>query len=108
MTNASQEQLGRAPDEVLEYGHAEPRRTRLLAQARAVVQERVDGTFEFLGMVLAMVGGGRQLGLSVGLALFAGGLGECLTRYDGQSGPGRMALGGLVLGLVVRLPVKRV
>lgn len=93
----------RQPDMTIDYGTAEPRAQRWWNASRADVQERIDGTFEFLGMALALVGGARRVAFALALMLLAGGLGDCLAHAD-TSGPTLMAVGGGVLGFILPLP----
>ena len=95
---------GRQPDVTIDYGHAEPSARRWWNYSRADVQARVDGALEFLGMTLAMIGGGRRLAFALSLMLLAGGLGDCLARGVPTDGPDLMALGGGVLGFLLPLP----
>ncbi len=74
-------------------------------RSRADVQERMDGFWEFLGMVVAMLGGWRQIMLAVAIASFAGGLGICIEREFYTSGHLWMAMGGFIAGLLI--PLKR-
>jgi len=94
----------RQPDLTIDYGHAEPTARRWWNYTRADVQARLDGILEFLGMVLAMVGGGRRVAFALALLLLAGGLGDCLPMGAATDGPMFMALGGGILGFLLPLP----
>ena len=95
---------GRTPDLTLDYGHADSKAKRWWDVSRSEVQERIEGVLEFLGMVMAAVGGPRRLAIVVALALLAGGLGDCLVQRAASDGPMLMAVGGGVLGFVLPLP----
>ena len=94
----------RQPDMTIDYGHSEPAARRWWNVGRADVQARLDGAAEFLGIVLAAIGGPRRLAFAVALTLLAGGLGDCLAHGLPIDGPDVMALGGGLLGFVLPLP----
>jgi hypothetical protein len=94
----------RQPDMTIDYGRPEPTARRWWNHSRADVQDRIDGILEFLGMALAMIGGGRRLAFALSLMLLAGGLGDCLAHDAEASGPTMMALGGGLLGFILPLP----
>jgi hypothetical protein len=97
------ENRSRQPDMTIDYGQAEPTARRWWNYTRADVQARIDGALEFLGIVLAAVGGGRRVAFAIALMLLAGGLGDCLSHGIGD-GPTVMALGGCVLGFLLPVP----
>ena len=94
----------RQPDITIDYGRAEPTARRWWNSSRADVQARIDGAFEFAGIVLAAVGGGRRVAFALALMLLAGGLGDCLPLGNVTDGPMFMALGAGILGFVLPLP----
>jgi hypothetical protein len=104
MSYANDPATRRSPDLTLEYGHAEPAAARWWNYTRADVQARIDGILEFLGMALAMVGGGRRVAFALALMLLAGGLGDCLPLGNVTDGPTFMAVGGGILGFLLPLP----
>ena len=72
----------------------------------AAFDERFDGVAEFGGMLIEAVGGRRQFAFALGLALAAYGLGLILARPHAD-GPGWLAIGVFVIGLVVPAPARR-
>jgi hypothetical protein len=91
----------------LDYGRAESMSSSWYRRFWAGVQERVDGVFHFVGLLIYFVGGPRQAGFAFGLASLAGGLGLCLQRDVANDGPYWMWVGGFLVGLVLPLPAKR-
>ena len=68
--------------------------------------ERLDGVAEFGGMLVAALGGRRQLLLALGMAFAAYGLGLVLAGPR-ASGPGWMWIGAFLIGLVIPVPSRR-
>jgi hypothetical protein len=100
----------RQPDVTLDYGHGDsplfPTFRRWWTRGRADVQERFDGLYEFIGAILAMLGGVRQVLFAIALACVLAGLGMSLQPADAfTTGPRWMGVGGFLLGLVI--PLKR-
>jgi hypothetical protein len=92
----------------LDYGRAESTPSAWYRRFWTAVQERIDGIFKFLGLVIYFLGGLRQVGLALALAYLADGLGLCLQRDPTLfEGPHYMWVGGFLLGLVLPLPSKR-
>ena len=77
-------------------------------RARADGAERIDGAARFVGQMIGLLGGVRQVGFALALTMLAGGLGDCLSAPTaGDAGASWMAVGGLLLGLVVPAPGRR-
>jgi hypothetical protein len=100
----------RQPDVTLDYGHGDsplfPTFRRWWTRGRADVQERFDGLYEFIGAILAMLGGIRQVLFAIALSCVLAGLGMSLQPADAFTiGPRWMGVGGFLLGLVI--PLKR-
>src|SRR5689334_22153274 len=95
----------RQPDVTLDYARGGsplfPTFHHWWIRSRAAVQERIDGFFEFLGPILFVLGGLRQLMLATALCMLLAGLGLCLEREPFTGGPRWMGIGGFLLGLVL-------
>src|SRR5947208_1619885 len=100
----------RQPDVTLDYARGGgsplfPTFRHWWLRSRAAVQERIDGFYEFLGPILYVLGGLRQLLLATALCMLLVGLGLCVEREPFTGGPRWMGIGGFLLGLVI--PLKR-
>ena len=56
--------------------------------------------------VVAALGGGRRIFFATGLALLLAGLGDCISAYSSGDGVLWMFIGGLLIGLTVRVPLR--
>jgi hypothetical protein len=91
----------------LNYGRAESMSLPWYRRLWAGIQERVDGIFEFLGLLIYFLGGGRRVALAFGLAYLGWGLGLCVQRDIFTDGPHCMWIGGFLVGLALPGPAKR-
>jgi len=87
----------------IDYGRADPVGDRS-RRVTGFFRERVDGVLEFIGQLLAALGGPRRVGFAVALACLAGGLGECIRGGTGW-GVFWMTIGGFWLAFY--LPMSR-
>ena len=62
---------------------------------RAEINERIDGLFRFLGMLIGLIGGVRQLIWTLGFSFAGAGLGCSLQHYP-SGGPGMLKMSLLV------------
>jgi hypothetical protein len=86
----------------LDYGH-EDHVGDFSRRVSAGAAERFDGFFQFIGMIIAMIGGLRQIIFAVGLGLFVEGLGEVIARNPDAVGLHVMAIGAGLIGLCIPL-----
>jgi hypothetical protein len=105
MTQSNSDQTTRAVP--LDYGTAERASVSWWRRARGEIADRLDGFFEFLGQMLAMIGGVRQGIFAVALAMLAGGTGICMDHGLESSGPGWMCIGGFVAGAIIPINKRR-
>ena len=87
----------------IDYGRSDPVGDRSRGFT-AFFRERFDGVLEFIGQLLAALGGPRRVGFAVALACLAGGLGDCIRGGTGW-GVFWMTIGGFWLAFY--LPMSR-
>jgi hypothetical protein len=92
----------------LNYGHEASWWQRFSTTASAFFRESFDGIWKFVGYFWGMAahyaGGTAQLIFALGVAFLAGGFGLAIERSEGGTGHFWMWIGGLLVGLVVRIP----
>jgi hypothetical protein len=76
-------------------------------RARADVAERIDGTFEFIGQLIALLGGVNQTFLAFGLACLGAGIGTLLEGERATWVPWWFCAAGFAIGVAVPLPKRR-
>ena len=69
---------------------------------RAAMLEMYEAIEPALERAWQRIGGTRQAIFACGLAFVFGGIGAAISHYDGP--PFAMAIGGLLIGLAIRLP----
>lgn len=89
----------------LDYGRGNPAGD-WWRKARGEVNEHFDGVFEFIGMLIGMLGGARQLLWAIGIGLCATGLGLALSQGSGK-GHVLIGIGASIIGLIVPAPKRR-
>jgi hypothetical protein len=95
------------PSVTLDYGHKGSNSSPWYSRLWNEIQQRVAGILEFFGLIIYYLGGTRRIGLAIGSACLAGGLGLCLDKFFPTDGPCWMSIGGFLLGLLLPAPVKR-
>jgi len=91
--------------EPLNYGHRD-RAGDTWRWARAWVTALLENIVRLTNMLVAALGGWRRVGFAVGLACLLGGLGDCIGSFSGGDGAFWMFIGGLLIGLTVRVPLR--
>src|SRR5690349_18080554 len=86
----------------LEYGHG-GRASDWWRRFSAAFAERAVGAIQFLGMMIGLIGGVRQLVFAIGLAFLAGGLADALSHGHDEAVIA-MSFGGFLIGLVLPVP----
>ena len=89
----------------LDYGRSNPA-GEWWRKVCGEINQHFDGVFEFLGMLIGMLGGARQLMWAIGIGLSAYGLGRTLNPGFGH-GPLLIAIGASIIGLIVPAPKRR-
>jgi hypothetical protein len=99
---------GVAGAEPLNYGRAD-RAGNAWRWSRAWAAAVLEGLRRLGGMLMATLGGWQRLLFAFGLGCLLGGIGDCLTGFPrGTSdGPFWMFIGGLLIGLTVRVPLNK-
>jgi hypothetical protein len=95
------------PGVKLDYAGPRSESSSGLKRLWAEIAERVDGFLEFIGLITYYIGGLRRVGLAIGFACLAWGVGICLDRELLTDGPHWMCVGGFLVGLFLPLPAKR-
>jgi hypothetical protein len=73
---------------------------------RARVTPVLESIVQLVQVVVVALGGWRRIGFALGLACLLGGLGDCLAGYSRGEGAFWMFVGGLLIGLTVRVPLR--
>jgi hypothetical protein len=87
----------------LDYGH-EDHVGDFSRRVSAGAAERVDGFFQFIGMLIAMLVSLRQIIFAIGLALLANGLGHLMALNPSAAGLSAITIGAGLIGLCIPLP----
>jgi hypothetical protein len=88
----------------LDYGHG-THAGDVWRRFTAATAERMHGAAQFAGMVIAMIGGPRQLAFAVGLMFLAGGVTDAMSRWG--DGVFAACVGGFLVGLAVPVPKRK-
>src|SRR3954451_2049441 len=64
-----------------------------------------DAFEEFFRIIIPILGGWRQITFAFGFAFVLWGIGLCIDRIGGP-GPSWMFIGGLMIGLLLRVPLR--
>ena len=94
-------------DPPLEYGRAD-RAGNAWRWARAWGGALSESVARLTQMFIAALGGWRRVFFALGLACLLGGLGDCLAGFSRGDGAFWMFVGGLLIGLTVRVPLDKV
>jgi hypothetical protein len=92
-------------DPPLEYGRAD-RAGNAWRWARAWGAALGESVTRLTQLFVAVLGGWRRIVFALGLACLLGGLGDCLADYSRGDGAFWMFVGGLLIGLTVRVPLR--
>ena len=94
-------------DPPLEYGRAD-RAGNAWRWTRAWGGALSESVARLAHMFIAALGGWRRVFFALGLACLLGGLGDCLAGFSRGDGAFWMFVGGLLIGLTVRVPLDKV
>jgi len=89
----------------LDYGHG-GRASDWWRKFSAAFAERAAGAIQFLGMMIGLIGGVRQLVFAIGLAFLAGGLADALSHGHDDAVIAK-SFGGFLIGLVLPVPKRK-
>ena len=92
-----------APRQPLHYGHRD-RAGDWERWISAHLKALGDAFKELLRIIIPILGGWRQIIFALGLAFVLSGIGYCFDRWG--TGPSWMFIGGLMIGLIVRVPLR--
>jgi|SRR5690242_10682361 hypothetical protein len=89
----------------LEYGRGN-RASDAVRVSRGYLTVFFDQLITLIRTITDALGGTRRVAFAIGLGMLLGGLGDCIAGYSRGQGAFWMFIGGMLIGLTVRVPIK--